>query len=59
MKDNAKAELEAIVEMAMEWCKENGKDYVTVTVLNGHGMANIRPTDRDNKKVDVFMGGNK
>ena len=59
MQDNAKDELAAIVEMAMEWCKVNNKDYLTLSVSHDMGMADVSVTDCDYEKLSVFMEGDK
>lgn len=59
MKDNAKAELEAIVDMAMEWCKENGKNFLSVAVVGNAGMANLRSEDCDYRNISVFKEDEK
>lgn len=59
MQDNAKGELETIVEMVIEWCEVNNKDYLYVSVSNGMGMANVSISDCDYEKLSVFVEGNK
>ena len=59
MKDNAKAELEAIVEMAVEWCKVNNKDYLILSVSHDMGSADVSVTDSDYEKLSVFVEGDK
>ena len=53
MKDNAKAELETIVEMAMEWCKENDKDYLSVMYWGECGIASLSTEDADYKMFNI------
>ena len=59
MQDNAKNELETILEMAMEWCKVNGKNYLTLSVIDNMGMADVLTTDCDYEKLSVFVEGDK
>lgn len=46
MKDNAREELETILDMAREWCVENGRDYLSVGVVGNFGSADIGTDDR-------------
>lgn len=59
MQDNAKNELETILEMAMEWCKVNNKNYLTLAVIDNLGMADVNVTDCDYEKLSVFVEGDK
>ena len=59
MKDNERAELEAIVGLAIEWCKDNRKSYLSLSVVDNLGSADVLTTDCDYKKLSVFVEGNK
>lgn len=59
MKENAKAELETIVGLAIEWCKDNRKSYLSLSVVDNLGSAEVLTTDCDYKKLSVFVEGDK
>lgn len=57
MKDNARAELEAILDMAMEWGKDNGKDYLNISVVNGNGYTTLSTDDADFEETSIYKQG--
>lgn len=50
-----KEDLEAIVDLMHEWCREYDEEYVMACIANGAGTGNVSPDSPDYKAVDVFI----
>ena len=54
MKDNARAELEAILDRAVKWCKDNEKEHLSMSVTQGRWVAHIIPKDTDGEILRIL-----
>ena len=49
--DEARQELECLIDMLHEWVVKNGLDDMTITVIKNHGMSNTLIEEFDMFKI--------